>query len=75
MSFAISDDLRELQRKVRRMVEERLKPHDAAIEAEGRIPEEALGAIRDLGLFGSHSTIGFRVEFLFIIFSNIVRGP
>ncbi len=59
MSFAISDDLRELQRNVRRMVEERLKPHDAAIEAEGRIPEEALDAIRELGLFGSHTPAAY----------------
>lgn len=55
MSFSISDDLRELQENVRRMVDERLKPHDAAIEAEGHIPDEALNAIRDLGLFGSHT--------------------
>jgi acyl-CoA dehydrogenase len=59
VSFPISDDVRELQQKVRRMVEERLKPHDAAIEAEGHIPDDALSAIRGLGLFGSHTPAAY----------------
>jgi acyl-CoA dehydrogenase len=55
MDFALEDETRNLQRKVRQVVNETLKPLDAAIEREGRIPDDALNAIRDLGLFGSHT--------------------
>ncbi|MDP6342892.1 MAG: acyl-CoA dehydrogenase family protein [Alphaproteobacteria bacterium] len=55
MDFTIDDELKALQRDVRRMVDEKLRPHDATIETEGRIPDAALDAIRQLGLFGSHT--------------------
>jgi acyl-CoA dehydrogenase len=57
VDFNIDDDLRRLQQTVRRLVDEQLKPHDAAIEIDARIPEEALEAIRELGLFGSHTPV------------------
>ena len=59
VDFTIEDDLQKLRQKVRRMVDERLKPHDAAIEADGRIPDDALDAIRGLGLFGSHTPAAY----------------
>jgi len=59
MDFTIDDDLQELRQRVRRVVDERLKPHDAAIEAQGRIPDDALQAIRELGLFGSHTPAAY----------------
>jgi Acyl-CoA dehydrogenase, N-terminal domain len=37
---------------VRRVVNEQLMPHDRQIEQTGRIPEDALDAIRKMGLFG-----------------------
>jgi acyl-CoA dehydrogenase len=55
VDFNIDDDLRRLQQTVRRLVDEQLKPHDAAIEIDARIPDKALEAIRELGLFGSHT--------------------
>jgi len=59
VDFTIEDDLQKLRQKVRRMVDEQLKPHDAAIEADGRIPADALDAIRGLGLFGSHTPAAY----------------
>ncbi|MCG8605182.1 acyl-CoA dehydrogenase family protein [bacterium] len=47
--------MEELRQRVRHMVDNDLKPHDAAIEEEGKIPAEALDSIRNLGLFGSHT--------------------
>ena len=55
MDFTISDDLIELKGAVRRLVAETLQPHDASIEETGHIPEPALRAIREMGLFGTHT--------------------
>jgi acyl-CoA dehydrogenase len=40
---------------VRRMVNEQLKPYDRQIEQTGRIPKDALDAIRKMGLFGCYT--------------------
>lgn len=55
MDWLIDEELRQLRTRVRAVVDSELRPHDAAIEAEGLIPSSALDAIRDLGLFGSHT--------------------
>ncbi|MEP3248147.1 MAG: acyl-CoA dehydrogenase family protein [Sneathiella sp.] len=55
MDFKFDDALLALQQSVRQMVDEKLKPYDSLIEAEGRIPTDALDAIRSAGLFGSHT--------------------
>jgi len=54
MDFSIPEELQQLKASVRHMVETELKPHDQAIEESGRIPAQALDAIRRTGLFGSH---------------------
>lgn len=41
--------------RVREVVDNDLKPHDAAIEATGEIPASALEAMRNLGLFGTNT--------------------
>jgi len=55
MDFEIPECLQVLKEDVRRMVETQLSPHDSLIEQEGKIPPQALDAIRAMGLFGSHT--------------------
>lgn len=55
MDFSVPECLRSLKKRVRRLVETELKPHDAAIEESGRIPPQALDAIRAFGLYGSNT--------------------
>lgn len=55
VDFAISQASRELTLAVRAMVETKLMPHDASIELLRQIPPAAMTAIREMGLFGSHT--------------------
>ena len=57
----------ELIEGVRRFVAERLRPIEAKIAADDAIPEEIVGAMRDLGLFGlsipeSYGGLGLSME-------------
>jgi alkylation response protein AidB-like acyl-CoA dehydrogenase len=53
MHFELPDDLRALQGRIREFVRSELKPHDAAIEATGEVPESAMVGLRRMGLFGT----------------------
>lgn len=44
----------QLLEDVRKLVDTRLSPYDQDIEETGKIPQDALDAIRDMGLFGSY---------------------
>jgi acyl-CoA dehydrogenase len=55
VDFAIPQASRELTSAVRKMVETQLMPHHASIELLHEIPPAAMTAIREMGLFGSHT--------------------
>src|ERR1700751_3110209 len=55
MDFSIPECLRSLRKSLRHLVETELKPHDATIEENGKIPAQALDAIRAFGLYGSNT--------------------
>jgi alkylation response protein AidB-like acyl-CoA dehydrogenase len=55
MDYSIPDNLRSLRESLRHLVENELKPHDAAIEETGQIPPRALEALRAFGLYGSNT--------------------
>ena len=55
MNFELDDNLETLRLKVGQMVDAELVPHNQSIEEEGIIPESALQAIREFGIFGSHT--------------------
>ncbi len=55
MQFELPDDLRVLQSRVREFVRSELQPHDAAIEATGKVPERAMAGLRGMGLFGTNT--------------------
>ena len=52
MDFTIPEDLRMMQETIRRFVERDLEPISRRVEEEGRIPEEIVRKMRELGLFG-----------------------
>ena len=52
MDFTIPEDLRMMQETIRRFVERDLEPISRRVEEEGRIPEEIVQKMRELGLFG-----------------------
>ena len=52
MDFTIPEDLRMMQETIRRFVEKDLEPVSRQVEEEGRIPEEIVQKMRELGLFG-----------------------
>lgn len=52
MDFTIPEDLRIMQATIRRFVEKDLEPISRKVEEEGRIPEEIVQKMRELGLFG-----------------------
>ena len=52
MDFSIPEDLRMMQKTIRRFVEKDLEPISRQVEEEGRIPEEIVQKMRELGLFG-----------------------
>ncbi len=52
MDSLLTPEAADWRRTVCRFVEERLQPHDAAIEESGRIPPEAVAAMAEFGLFG-----------------------
>ena len=55
MDFQLPDDLLVLQNRMRDFVRSELQPHDAAIEATGRVPEHAMAGLRRMGLFGTNT--------------------
>jgi len=52
MNFTIPEDLRMMQETMRRFVGKDLEPISRQLEEEGRIPEEIVQKMRELGLFG-----------------------
>lgn len=52
MDSLLTPDAADWCLQVRRFVEDRLQPHDAAIEDAGRIPPEAVAEMAGFGLFG-----------------------
>jgi acyl-CoA dehydrogenase len=50
MEFRLSDEERAFQEAVRRFGDRVLRPHERAIDKEGRIPAEVLSAMAELGL-------------------------
>jgi acyl-CoA dehydrogenase len=59
MDFALPTDLDHWQRRVRRFVQEELQPHDAEVEATGRVPPAALAGLGRMGLFGTHTPASY----------------
>jgi len=55
MHFQLPDDLVALQGRIREFVRTELKPHDAAIEETGDVPEHAMAGLRRMGLFGTNT--------------------
>lgn len=55
MSYVISPELMDWQRRVARVVREELQPHDFAIEETGQIPSSALDSLRKMRLFGTNT--------------------
>ncbi|QPF84071.1 acyl-CoA dehydrogenase family protein [Bradyrhizobium genosp. L] len=55
MDFQLPDQLQVLQSRIRDFVRTELQPHDAAIEATGRVPDSAMAALRRMGLFGTNT--------------------
>ena len=52
MDFEIPENLRMMQDTIRRFVKQDLEPVSQKVEDEDRIPEEIVGKMRELGLFG-----------------------
>ena len=48
--------------QLRRYVRDRLIPAEAAVEELGRVPDDILGEMRDMGLFGVTSENGLAVR-------------
>jgi acyl-CoA dehydrogenase len=59
MDFGLPPELERWQQRVRRFVTEELQPHDAEVEASGRVPESALAGLRRMGLFGTHTPAAY----------------
>ncbi|PAY10810.1 hypothetical protein CK489_01135 [Bradyrhizobium sp. UFLA03-84] len=59
MHFELPADLHVLQSRMREFVRGELKPHDAAIEAGGIVPESAMAGLRRMGLFGTNTPTQF----------------
>jgi acyl-CoA dehydrogenase len=59
MDFALSPELERWQRRVRQFVQDELQPHDAELEASGRVPETALAGLRRMGLFGTNTPAAY----------------
>jgi len=55
MDFDLPLELSRWQQRVRAFVTEELQPHDAAIEATGNVPPEAMAGLRRMGLFGTNT--------------------
>lgn len=58
MTFELSPERLQWRDAVRQFVEQRLQPHDAAIEESCVLPAEARQAMADFGLFGTHTPAG-----------------
>jgi butyryl-CoA dehydrogenase len=52
MDFALSDEQQAIQELFRRLVDEKIAPQAAAIDAAGEFPRLAFNAVADLGFFG-----------------------
>lgn len=53
MEYLISEEVKSLRGRVKKLVADELSPFDAAIEETGLVPDHALNSIREAGLFGS----------------------
>ncbi len=59
MEYDLPTDLRLWQRQVRDFVDRELRPYDAAVESTGLVPEQAMAALRRMGLFGTNTPAAY----------------
>ncbi len=59
MDFSLPPDLVRWQQRVRAFVSEELQPNDAAIEATGQVPTQAMEGLRRMGLFGTNTPTAY----------------
>ena len=59
MSFALSEDQRQIQETIRRVAADKVAPRAAAIDADGTYPQDMFDLLREMGLF----TLPFPAEY------------
>ncbi|MHC4917458.1 MAG: acyl-CoA dehydrogenase family protein [Planctomycetota bacterium] len=79
MDFALSDEQRAVQEAFRRLVDEKIAPRAAEIDAAGEFPREAFQAVGDLGFFGmrypeEHGGTGQDVVTYCLAVEELARG-